>query len=330
MDIKVNDIKMMPPTEFAISQFAEGKEAISPSELALKELQETTGSALYETMEEIGMALSGKLRDQYKPIDAEKLQRRQQALLRLIKQIQENNGATLQPLTGGNSDPDLQNAYQIISLAMAINSDVLTKKKKRDLQSQLDALTAEEGWELAVFSLMELGKADTATLASLKRFMQQAIDNDDIPLSQWFRRVAGWPDRCERVRIMLRAMAFELSICIESSQQTRLAAALVRLRRLLLFLGLEKECQREECICQLPPNTLLLLMLDIICERWLFSDWLLEKLTAIVSSSRMLNRLLQQLDAQFTLIPDNCFNDEDQREQILGTLREIKANQVLF
>ncbi|EHW2359557.1 SepL/TyeA/HrpJ family type III secretion system gatekeeper, partial [Salmonella enterica subsp. enterica serovar Kentucky] len=42
------------------------------------------------------------------------------------------------------------------------------------------------------------------------------------------------------------------------------------------------------------------------------------------------NRLLQQLDAQFMLIPDNCFNDEDQREQILETLREVKVNQVLF
>lgn len=114
------------------------------------------------------------------------------------------------------------------------------QKEKRDLQSQLDTLTAEEGWELAVFSLLELGEVDTATLSSLKRFMQQAIDNDEMPLSQWFRRVADWPDRCERVRILLRAIAFELSICIEPSEQSRLAAALVRLRRLLLFLGLEK------------------------------------------------------------------------------------------
>lgn len=90
------------------------------------------------------------------------------------------------------------------------------------------------------FSLLELGEVDTATLSSLKRFMQQAIDNDEMPLSQWFRRVADWPDRCERVRILLRAIAFELSICIEPSEQSRLAAALVRLRRLLLFLGLEK------------------------------------------------------------------------------------------
>ncbi len=125
--------------------------------LALHELQETAGAALYETMEEIGMALSGKLRESNKFTDAEKLERRQQALLRLIKQIQEDNGAALRPLTEENSDPDLQNAYQIIALAMALTAGGLSKEK-RDLQSQLDTLTAEEGWELAVLVYWNLAK----------------------------------------------------------------------------------------------------------------------------------------------------------------------------
>ncbi|MBR7320591.1 SepL/TyeA/HrpJ family type III secretion system gatekeeper, partial [Klebsiella pneumoniae] len=76
---------MTPPTAFTPGQVIEEQEVISPSMLALQELQETTGAALYETMEEIGMALSGKLRESNKFTDAEKLERRQQALLRLIK-----------------------------------------------------------------------------------------------------------------------------------------------------------------------------------------------------------------------------------------------------
>lgn len=129
MNIKINEIKMTPPTAFTPGQVIEEQEVISPSMLALQELQETTGAALYETMEEIGMALSGKLRESYKFTDAEKLERRQQALLRLIKQIQEDNGATLRPLTEENSDPDLQNAYQIIALAMALTAGGLSKRK---------------------------------------------------------------------------------------------------------------------------------------------------------------------------------------------------------
>ncbi|SUH37709.1 type III secretion system protein SsaL [Salmonella enterica subsp. enterica] len=150
---------MTPPTAFTPGQVIEEQEVISPSMLALQELQETTGAALYETMEEIGMALSGKLRESYKFTDAEKLERRQQAFAAFDKQIQEDNGGNVAfRLPKENSDPDLQNAYQIIALAMALTAGGLSKKKKRDLQSQLDTLTAEEGWELAVFSLLDLAK----------------------------------------------------------------------------------------------------------------------------------------------------------------------------
>ncbi|SUG33503.1 type III secretion system protein SsaL [Salmonella enterica subsp. arizonae] len=43
MDIKINEIKIMPPTEFTPDQLIEEKEINSPSMLALQELQETTG-----------------------------------------------------------------------------------------------------------------------------------------------------------------------------------------------------------------------------------------------------------------------------------------------
>ncbi|ENY3054671.1 SepL/TyeA/HrpJ family type III secretion system gatekeeper, partial [Salmonella enterica] len=74
MNIKINEIKMTPSTAFTPGQVIEEQEVISPSMLALQELQETTGAALYETMEEIGMALSGKLRESNKFTDAEKLE----------------------------------------------------------------------------------------------------------------------------------------------------------------------------------------------------------------------------------------------------------------
>ncbi len=52
---------------------------------------------------------------------------------------------------------------------MALTAGGLSKEK-RDLQSQLDTLTAEEWMGTCRFSLSELGEVDTATLSSLKRF----------------------------------------------------------------------------------------------------------------------------------------------------------------
>lgn len=329
MNANLNEVNAISFPEPSSSQNTGQEEAISPAMLAMEVLQETAGSAIYETLEEMGMALSGKLWEQKKQPGVETSQSRQQALLRLVKQMQENTSLVLGLSAMKSSDcPELERAQQIIVIALALAAGGVSGEKKRALQARLDALTTQEGWELAVCSLLELNTVDSAMLASLKRLMQQAIDEDEMPLSQWFKRVASWPDRRERVRILLRAMAFELSVCVDASQQQRLAAVLVRLRRLLLFLGLEKECQREERICQLAPGTVLPLLLDIIGERWLFRDKLLGRLTAIVASPRMLNRLLQQLDALFTWLPDRCFNDDDQREQILETVREVKGVQV--
>ncbi len=156
MNIKINEIKMTPLQHLPWSGYR-GTRGYFAFNVSSPGVTGNDGAALYETMEEIGMALSGKLRESYKFTDAEKLERRQQALLRLIKQIQEDNGATLRPLTEENSDPDLQNAYQIIALAMALTAGGLSKRK-RDLQSQLDTLTAEEGWELAVLVYWNLAK----------------------------------------------------------------------------------------------------------------------------------------------------------------------------
>lgn len=329
MSFNVNEIKTAAFTDATSGQNPEQEEVISPAMLAMQELQETAGSAIYETLEEMGMVLSGKLWKEKNQTGVETQERRQQALLRLVKQMQENTGTVVCLSSAQNSDcPELQSARQILAISIALTASGITRKKKRALKSRLDALTTEEGWELAVFSLIELNTVNASMLASLKHLMQQALDEDEMSLSQWFKRMANWPDRRARVRILLRTMAFELSVCVEASQQ-RLAAVLARLRRLLLFLNLENECRREELICQLAAGVLLPLLLDIIGERWLFSDWLLDKLTPLVASPRMLNRLLQQLDALFTLLPDRCFNDDDQRLQILETLRELKGIQVL-
>lgn len=330
MNANLNEANAASFPQSATSPPAAEEEAISPASLAIEELQETMGSAIYETLEELGMALSGKLWEEKKMPGTGASERRQQALLRLVKQAQETPGLMFRPPGASAGDcPELERAQQIIIIASALVAGSMPPEKKRAFQSRLDALTAEEGWELAVCSAIELNRVDSSMLSSLRRLMQQSIDEDEIPLSQWFQRLADWPDRRERVRILLRAMAFELNACVDASQQQRLAAVLVRLRQLLLFLGLEKECRREERVCQLAAGSLLPLLLDIIDERWLFSEWLLNSLTPIVTSSRMLNRLLHQLDALFTLLPDRCFNDDDQREQILDTLRQLKGVQAL-
>ncbi len=169
---------------------------------------------------------------------------------------------------------------------MALTVRGCRARKKRD-QSQLIRYSGGE-WDgnFAVFSLPELGEVDTALTPSGEAFSaQQAIDNDEMPLSQWFRRVADWPDRCERVRILLRAIAFELSICIEPSKEKSFG------RSISTFCAVcYKSASRSGFAASCRLNAITAATTDIICERWLFSDWLLDRLTAMCSSSKMFNR----------------------------------------
>lgn len=330
MELKTSEVMLTPAGDRDINPPPAQEEGLSPMAMAMQELQETSGSALFETLEEMGMALSNKLREDKKWVQSEQLERRQKTLLNVIQRMLEQNGGQLPlPSSKGNNTPEMEVAQRILIAAMALTTKDVSSKAKKSLKETLNALMAEEGWEITLFGMMELSSIDKVTSEAIKRLMQQAMDEDDIPLSEWFCRVADWPDRRERVRILLRTMAFELSLCVQGSQRRRLAAVLARLRRLLLFFGLEKECQREERICQLPNNSLLSLLIAITSESWLFTDWLREQLAPLVISRQMLNRLLHHLDAVFTLMPDACFKDDDQRVQILGVIRELKGDQVL-
>lgn len=299
---------------------------VSPMNMALLELQETAGSALTETLEEMGMVLSGRLRDYQRGDMKERQELRQQALLKMVQRMQQQGDM---PPQMQQQDASQNIGQQILSVAAQLVAEGIERKQKKALSEQLSKLMEEDGWEIALFGMLELGKVDKGVLTQINRLFQQAMREDEVTLSEWFQRIMAWPERRQRVRVLLRVMAFELSACAAGDQQHRLAAVLVRLRRLLLFLGLENECQREETLCQLPEKSLLPLLIDMVNESWLFEEWLTPRLALLVTSRHLYNRLLQHLDAIFSLMPDCCFSDDDQRDQIVTVLRGMKGDQVI-
>ncbi|KML18213.1 type III secretion system protein SsaL [Leclercia adecarboxylata] len=301
------------------------EDAPSPMAQALIELEETSGSALIETLEDMGMALSGRLKDFQQTDLKERLEQRQQALLRMVQRMQEQAGGIPAQLTEQYTGSPL--GRQLLGVATLLLAEKPNSKRRKELSDKLAELMGEEGWEISLFGMLELGQVSKGTLSQINRLFQQAMDEEVASLAEWFKRIMDWPDRRQRLRVLLRMIAFELSACIIGSQQQRLAGVLVRLRRLLLFFGLEQECLRTESACEMTSGTLLPLLIEIINESWLFDEWLSPRLAQRAASARLYNRLLQHLDALFSLMPAPCFNDEDQREQIIGVLRSMKVDQ---
>ncbi|NLS43834.1 hypothetical protein EXD76_06820 [BEV proteobacterium] len=175
---------------------------------------------------------------------------------------------------------------------------------------------------------MELGTVSKAVLAPVGRLFQRAMDEQDISLSEWFKRIVDWSDSQRRLRVVLHMAAFELSLSVGGAQQTRLATVLVRLHRLLLFLGLEQECKEQEKHYSLPADSLLTLLIDIAQESGLFEDWIIARISSLPLSTTVFKHIIRYLDVQFRVMLDACFSDEDQRESILTVLQKMKGNQV--
>lgn len=308
-------------------QHVHTKEAPSPMELALVELEDTSSGALMETLENMGMALSGRLKDYQQTDLNERLALRQRALLRMVQQMMKQEGGMPAQLMQQNTTQHL--GQHLLGVAASLLTEKPNSKKYKELNDKLAELISHEGWEMSLFGMLEQGAVSKETLAQMACLCQQAMNEEAVSLSEWFQRIMDWPDRSQRVKVLLHIMAFELSACVAGMQKQRLAAVLGRLRRLSLFLGLEQECLRTESLCQVASGTLLPLLIEITNESWLFDEWLEPRLAQRVASQHLYNRLLQHLDALFSLMPDPCFNDEDQREQILTVLRGMKGGRAI-
>lgn len=198
--------------------------------LASLELSEVRQTALEETMEEIGLSLGSRLKDQ-KSIDAEEYrQRRQQLLVKLIEQVTNSTNTVLQQSIPLNLDiallasklrqGELSVGQQILLLAAMIAHSKNNPLRRHSLSLLLEPLLEGAGWEIELFGSLEFGTKKSGELGAVKQLFAQSIDQDEISVAEWFAQVSRWPQRQQRVRVLMRAIAFDLSCQPPSTRRT--------------------------------------------------------------------------------------------------------------
>ncbi|ATM97531.1 type III secretion system protein SsaL [Yersinia frederiksenii] len=308
--------------------------AHSVMELAGLELLEVRQTALEETMEGIGFSLSSRMRDQQSIETEKRNQRRQQLLVKLIAQLSGGTdhllpsniplGLDISLLASKLRQGELSPGQQILLLAAMIAETKDNPLRRRSLSQLMAPLLADAGWEIELFGLLELGSQKSGELSAVKQLFTQSIYQDEFSIVEWFTRVSRWPQRQQRVRVLMRAMAFELSCQPPSQHGERLSATLYQLRRLLMFLGLEDHCNRMGKACGVAGDVILNEVLAVVGQHWLFSGWLQPRIEAIVGSDITMRRnFIRRFYELFNLMPIDCFDDQDQQGQILATLLEI-------
>lgn len=308
--------------------------ARSVMELASIELSEVRQTALEETMEEIGLSLGSRLKDQKSVEAEERNQRRQQLLVKLINQLSGGADSLLPKhipfdmeislLARQLSQGGLSIGQQILLLAAMMAYSKNNPLRRRSLSQLLAPLLENGGWEIELFGLLELGSQESRELGAIKQLFAQSIEQSELSVAEWFSQVSRWPQRQQRVRVLMRAVAFDLASQPPPKHGERLATTLNQLRRLLMFLGLEDHCNLMGKACAVEGARILSEVLAVVGQPWLFSGWLQPRIEAIVGDDiNTRSRFIHRFYDLFNLMPLDCFNDQEQQQQILAVLLEI-------
>ncbi|AHM76149.1 TyeA family type III secretion system gatekeeper subunit [Yersinia hibernica] len=308
--------------------------ARSVMELAGIELSEVRQTALEETMEEIGLSLGSRLKDQKSVEAEERNQRRQQLLVTLITQLSAGTDSLLPKhiplemdiavLASQLRQGGLSVGQQILLLAAMMAYSKNNPLRRRSLAQLLEPLLENSGWEIELFGLLELGGKENRELGAIKQLFAQSIEHSELSVAEWFTQVSRWPKRQQRVRVLMRAVAFDLASQPAPKHDERLAATLNQLRRLLMFLGLEDHCHRMGRACALEGDTILSEVLAVVGQPWLFSGWLQPRIELMAGQDiNSRSRFIRRFYELFNLMPLDCFNDQEQQQQILAVLLEI-------
>jgi type III secretion system YopN/LcrE/InvE/MxiC family regulator len=294
--------------------------------------------ALQETLEEMSLAMGSRVKDLQRRDQNEGTRTTQQALIELVENLDDplliHELEPWSQLGEGSENPleQLQEAgippgKQLLLIASILAYKRPNEQRRRRLERALAALLAgDKAWSLQLFGHLELGELSDSALPALQQIYQRS-QRDDQPqqgMAEWFAEIKEWPDRQQRVRILLRALSFDLSINADHSQQNRLAATINDLKRLLLFLGMEAHCNALAHDLHLSEEQVLNEILEIIEQIWIYPEWLAGRLSSLGLPEEQQAHYLRRLTELLQLLPEPCYKDADQKEQTIKALRTLQ------
>ncbi|MCX8565619.1 MAG: type III secretion regulator YopN/LcrE/InvE/MxiC [Glomeribacter sp. 1016415] len=303
-------------------------------------LSDIQSHAVTETLEDIGFALGSRLRDPRRANTASdgKIERpRARSMLqRLAQQISAISPAQLDDLH--HRLPDLEDMLdpdqamreagfdageQALLLASLLADKGISGARRKRLEAALATVMDNDEWALCLFSRLEFGSASRQSLNELRQLYQRAATRQ-TRLVQWFAEFRRLQDRQRKLKTLIRALAFELS-ANGPALETHLGAVITDLKRILHFLSLDDHCQRMAQslnLNEVDGDTLIEDLLEIVQQTWLQSDWLAARTQQRVPDSTRYYSYARHLAELVKLIPDDCFDESDQREMILNAFTE--------
>ena len=197
--------------------------------------------------------------------------------------------------------------------------------RRRYFDDMLDAQLADDDWQLNLLSWIEFGGGASVALPELKLLYQSAMQPDQ-PLAAWFKELRGLADRRRKLRALIRALGFSLSADGEVLEGEHLAAVVTDLKRLLIFFGMEEQCAQLAACMPMPrpqADDVFAMLLEMIDESWIYEGWLQERFRTLRVNVKISPRFAYRLRRLVQALPEPCFREDEQREQIVEALESL-------
>lgn len=200
----------------------------------------------------------------------------------------------------------------------------------RKWRKALNDLIAENNTlSLEIFAMLESVPTTGPELATMRRIYEDQSDKEES-LAALFEKFRQLRKRDEVIRAMIRSIGMELILDPYSDQAARLVALLDDLKRLLLLLGFGHACEtiatavrESDPTVSLTADEVLGELLNTLDQPWLYPEWtsdLLDRLGVWARRSRQV--FASQTHAVIKALPAQCFQADDQLEQVLVNLTD--------
>lgn len=336
--------------ERVLTRVAESRTNIAPSqstsghsiaEMVQAALHDIGNESLTETQEELSLVLGGQMRDGRR-INQRAEHRRNLALLqKWILQAENVLPGQADQLTSrfshlhASQDPlavlrqsDLDSGQMVQLLATLLADKSLSAAQRRKLRSALYELMEDKTWALSLFTNLALGPAAKKASAQLKQIYHCAADNESS-LVKWFQKFQTMQDRDEKIQILIRTLAFELSAQRPDLRDPHLAAVVMDLKRIVLFLGLSDYCHklaRDLALSHINGDTVLLELLTTIDQPWVMASWLRVRCTTLKLPWQQHYFFTQRMAELIKFLAEPCFRDTSQKDMLQSAYVECLDN----
>lgn len=302
------------------------------------EIQEIRAESLMETMESMSLVMGTRLRQNQskKGADTESNSRLQELLMRWVPKVEGRMLVELAarfPMLGTEGDPIAQmrqggvpDGAMVLLLASLLGDPRLEHKRRKRLEDALSKLLEDESLGIDIFSWLELGELKKDELLPLRQLYQRTKrDDEESPqgMVAWFSEVREWPDRCQRLKVLIRAMALDLKPD-SGNQPAKIVTAINELKRLLLFFSMEDLCASVAYSVAIPEEEMLAEVLLLLEQSWIYPDWIQARMKRLNIDGERTFIWLRRMMELLRFIPSPCFQDDEQCGQLLEAFEQLQ------